>query len=245
VDEPEVAASWQARSGKPFDRDLMARGPFFSLTWSKVPFSVYQQLRQWWRQYEKDFFTYADYDDSPLRYYTGKFQAEPKSERLANNQVNISAVFVTIPKLPQFQYPSNWGVDSIFFEERNGYGDDLIKYTGSGWTGNIAIAQAAAHNGVWSTSSTTNDIAELVYMGYGFRYWSPKASNLGIVEISLDGTVVGTVDLYNAATLNSGALFAQTNVVLGQHRVKIRCTGTKNASSSANTVAYDAIEVMR
>jgi hypothetical protein len=127
--DPAIISSWQPRSGKPFSRTMMARGMEFQLHWDKVPFSTYQALRQWFRQYEQDFFSYFDIDDN--RYYSGQFLAEPQYERVANNQCNISATFVVCPTLPQFVYPSNWGVDSIFLEERNGFGADLVKLTGT------------------------------------------------------------------------------------------------------------------
>jgi hypothetical protein len=238
--DPAIIASWQPRSGKPFSRNMLSRGMEFQLHWDKVLFSTYQSLRQWFRQYEQDFFSYFDIDDN--RYYSGQFLAEPQYERVANNQVNISATFVVVPTLPQFAYPSNWGVDSIFLEERNGFGQDLVKLTGTGWALQVA---ASHHGGQAYQSAITNDIAEWIYIGYGFRYWAAKASSFGIVEISLDGTVLGTVDLFNATTLNAAALFTQLSVSLGQHRVKLRCTGTKNAGSSAFTVNADAIEVMR
>src|SRR5579864_2632814 len=125
--DPAIISSWQPRSGKPFSRNMLARGMEFQLHWDKVPFSTYQALRQWFRQYEQDFFSYFDIDDN--RYYSGQFLAEPQYERVENNQVNVSATFVAIPTLPLFQYPGNWGVDSIFLEERNGFGADLVKLT--------------------------------------------------------------------------------------------------------------------
>ncbi|HKV94879.1 MAG TPA: hypothetical protein VJW20_20205 [Candidatus Angelobacter sp.] len=127
--DPTTISSWQPRSGKPFSHYMMARGMEFDLHWDEVQFSTYLALRQWFRQYERDFFSYFDIDDN--RYYTGQFRAEPQYERAGNNQVNVTATFVVIPTLPQFQYPSNWGVDSIFIEERDGFGSDLVKLTGT------------------------------------------------------------------------------------------------------------------
>src|SRR5690242_19719932 len=127
--DPQVIASWQPRSGRPFSRVMMARGMEFQLHWQEELFSTYLALRQWFRQYEQDFFSYFDIEDG--RYYSGQFLAEPQYERVKNNLVNISATFVVIPTLPLFQYPSNWGVDSIFVEERNGFGQDLVKLTGT------------------------------------------------------------------------------------------------------------------
>jgi hypothetical protein len=146
--DPQIDASWQARSGQEYDRDMMARGMEWQLHWDKVPFSTYLSLRQWFRQYRKGFFSYIDFDDSG-RYYSGKFLAEPQFERVGNNQVNISATFIEIPKVAMFQYPGNWGIDSTFVEERGDYGQDLVKLTGS-TTNWLAWSEAFDQ---WSTSS--------------------------------------------------------------------------------------------
>jgi hypothetical protein len=238
--DPAIIASWQPRSGKPFSRNMLSRGMEFQLHWDNVPFATYQALRQWFRQYEQDFFSYFDIDDN--RYYSGQFLAQPQYERAGNNNVNVSATFVVIPTVAMFQYPGNWGVDSIFLEERNGFGQDLVKLTGTGWALSV---QTWHHGGQAYQSAVTNDFAEWKYIGFGFRYWAAKAGTFGIVEISLDGAVLGTVDLFNGATTNAAALFTQQSVSLGEHRVKVRCTGTKNAGSSNFLVAADMIEVMR
>jgi hypothetical protein len=403
--DPAIIASWQPRSGKPFSRNMLSRGMEFQLHWEKVLFSTYQSLRQWFRQYELDFFSYFDIDDN--RYYSGQFLAEPQYERLANNQVNISATFVVVPTLPLFQYPGNWGVDSIFLEERNGFGQDLVKLTGTwdhgdknyvlwseqfdnaAWTkanatvtpnvvtdpnggatadsvafsvtgstaqvtqavttpfpvggqrvtlsiwlkaasgtpsitlqvfdatgstsqvfalsttwqrlsisavlnegataltfmllsptsntiayhlwgaqlefggtgaastytqtvGSAAVLLAPQqnvnyHNGFayFDPGTVTTDAAEWKYIGYGFRVWAPKNAQMGIMQVFLDGVSQGTIDLYSAAHAASAVLMTVQSVSLGEHRIKLSPTNTKNASSSGFIVAADAIEVMR
>lgn len=404
--DPQIIASWQPRSGKPFSRYMMARGMEFQLHWEKVQFSTYLALRQWFRQYERDFFSYFDIDDN--RYYSGQFLAEPQYERAGNNQVNISATFVVVPTLPLFQYPANWGIDSIFLEERDGFAQDLVKLTGTwdhgdknyclfseqidnaAWGKLNAVVTANAVNdpngnltadsvaysvtgtngqvfqavapkvpiagqqftfSVWlkaasgapsislliqdqvnsncggptvfalatawqrftvtgtmlatSTSfilfiynptsnaiayhlwgaqleygaaqttyvTTTNaavvlpapnkntnfhngfayhdagtvtaDAAEWLYFGYGFRLWAPKGPDMGIMQVFLDGVSQGNVDLYAAAAAASAVVLTLQSVVLGQHRVKLQPTNTKNASSTNFVVTADAIEVMR
>lgn len=136
VTDPQVISRWQARSGKPFMRRLSARGQVFDLTWANRMFADYQALRQWFAQYENDFFTYADWDFA--RYYSGMFADQPQVERAGNNRVNINAQFVVVPTLPLYQYPSNWAQDGIFAEERGDFPippgasptiNDLVKLT--------------------------------------------------------------------------------------------------------------------
>jgi hypothetical protein len=432
--DPETMSSWQPRSGVPFSRYMMARGMEFDLHWDAVPFSTYLALRQWMRQYERGFFSYFDIDDN--RYYSGQFLAEPQFERKANNQVNITATFVVLPKVPLFQYPSNWGIDSVFLDERDDFGNDQVKLTGT-WdrrdknyalqsehaenavwvevnstvtadaatdpngtntadkltrtatntteaslqqtsivagvgaplcysiygkagsagaflylrmiyvdsalpsgivvfnlsTGAIAFtgstytgkaSMVSVGNGWWRCSITANaisappanridvgttnnsiggiggtaadfifiwgaqfeygsaptpytavtasavaliapaananyhggfsyfnagtvitDAAEWRYFGFGFRVWAYKGPDMGIMQISIDGVVLGTVDLFAAAPTVAAVVFTSQNQFLGDHRVKLSPTDTKNAGSSAFIVAADAVEVMR
>ena len=243
VTDPAIIARWQARSGKPFFRHLAARGSVWDLQWANRMFTDADALRQWFHQYEKDFFSFVDWDSGSGRYYSGMFADQPTVERAGFNKVNISAQFVEVPTLPQFQYPSRWGTDSVFRLYKDGFGSNLIKLTGSGWF--LQNPQTLSLAGSSYTSPTTNDFAEWEYFGYGFRVWALKAASRGIAEVSLDGVVLGTYDQYSAANLNSAPLWTQLNVALGMHRVKLRVTGTKNASSSAFNIDVDAIEVMR
>jgi|GEM_PF-3760450 hypothetical protein len=400
--DPQIMSSWQPRSGKPFSRYMMARGKEFDLHWDNVPESTYLSLRQWFRQYERGFFTFFYLSDG--RYYSGQFLQQPQYEEIGNNNFNISATFIELPGVPSFIYPSNWGVDSVFLDERDDFNQDLVKLTGTWdhldknyllfseqfdnavWTketnvtvtpnnqvdplgGNTADTlttgvtasqgvfqisaegaipgipvtfsvwlKAAAntqvillidrsgsdvesttvtatnawqrftftHSGTWtgvngllalvrivnaSTSvflwgaqlefgtaastytSTTNafltlispapnalfhagasyvnlgtvntDASEWLYFGYGFRLWSYKGPGMGIVQIFIDGVSQGTIDLYSAAAVASAPVFTLQNVALGQHRVKMSPTATKNAASSGFIVSADVIEVMR
>jgi hypothetical protein len=404
ITDAATVARYQARSGKAFFRRLAGRGQAFDLTWGNRLFSDADALVQWFHQYELDFFSFADYDTG--RYYSGMFADQPQIERAGNNRVNITAQFIVVPGLAQFQYPSRWGTDSIFLEERAS-GNDLVKLTGT-WdhgdknyclfseqmdnavwaeigctvvansvtdpnggatadavtysatgssgqlrqliTRNIPIAgkpftfscflkvpsgtqtlhldignQSFAGIGIdavcalttawqrfqvsgiipvattalsvimfspsaigeydmWGAqletgltatayTQTTNaaavlsapnadanlhggfayadlgtnltDAAEWKYFGYGFRLWSYKGPDMGIMQITLDGVVLGTVDLYAAAATASSVVFTAQSQVLADHRVKLSPTNTKNAASSGFTVLADAIEVMR
>lgn len=162
--EAETILRWQARSGTHHAKRFASRGPVFQLQWNDRPFSVYQQLRQWANQYEQDFFTLYDIDLQ--RYYSGMFANGVQYKRKLNNQVDITAVFVVVPNLPVFQYPSAWGVDSVFREERDGFGSDLVKLTSGTWDRrdqNYALWSDDLSNAVWpnfGVTATGNAIAD-------------------------------------------------------------------------------------
>jgi hypothetical protein len=111
----------------------------------------------------------------------------------------------------------------------------------------VPTVDANQHNSsaYWDQGIATTDAAEWVYFGYGFRLWSYKGPDMGIVQVFLDGVSLGTIDLFAAGATASAVVFTQQNVFLGQHRVKIQPTDTKNAGSLGFVVAADAIEVMR
>jgi hypothetical protein len=238
---PQMMSQFQAKSGKVYARQLMARGRAYDLAWGSRLKAIADQLRQWEAQYRNDFFSYQDLERA--RYFSGRFAAPLQISPSGNNKWDIRGQFVEIPGLAMFAYPATWGTDSIFLEERDGFGSDLVKLTGAGWTLEVT---ANAHSGTDYFSNVTNATAEWIYFGYGFRFWSRTQSNLGKVEISLDGTIVSAaLDLYTAGATASSVLFTQTNTPLGLHRVKLRVTGTKNAASSDFYCYADAIEAMQ
>lgn len=114
---------------------------------------------------------------------------------------------------------------------------------------------AGWYNGTLDYTGTTNAYAEFTFNGTRVQFYTEKKSTHGIAEISLDGVVVDTVDLYLASpadglqqqlVFDSGDADDPDNeedLAQGVHTFKIRCTGTKNASSSAYYVLVDYIKV--
>ncbi len=146
--------------------------------------------------------------------------------------------FDNISLLEVSNYPDpNLGHPSFFIEETEG-----VVIAGT-WT---EQTNGNAHGGTWkfNAGTVTTEAFQWLYGGYGFRLWFPKAASWGIVQVFLDEVSLGTVDLYNATTLASAALFTKLDVPLGLHRVKLQPTNTKNAASTDFIVVADAIEVM-
>lgn len=237
-----VVAQAQTRGGKAFSRLLNARGRVFELEWRDRLLADAAKLKQWHQQYESGFFSLADWEFA--RYYSGRFTAPPVVSPAGNNRWNISATFVELPGLAMFAYPVNWARDAIFIEERNDFAEDVIRKVGAAWA---YAADANAHGGASFTNTGIDNTqyAEFLYFGYGFRVYSAKKSNYGIVAVSVDGAAETNVDLYSAGTVAAAVVYTDANQKLGFHRVKLRATNTKNAASSAFVITADAIEVMR
>jgi hypothetical protein len=214
---PELRTVLQAQSGKMFTRRQRGAGRVYQLDWKNRGAAVTNALRQWEEQYRNDFFSIADWIRG--RYFSGRFQAPLSFSPAGNEQWSIKGIFEELPTVNLYQYPMNWGVDSIFLGPRNGFGDDLVKLTpvqppGTNWTYTV---DANAHSGAYYSDANTNttDKAEWVYFGYGCRIWAQKNTNLGIFTASVtrvrDGTVMATglVDLYEPALAISAPVFGE------------------------------------
>lgn len=204
------------------------------------------QLEEWYRRFEKSWFGFHDpvfavNPDSGAyleRYFSVEFAAQPEYELVAHEAWNLRVDLVDRVGAALFQYPDPAaGHQSVFREE-----SDAASVSGTWMTG----AQANAHGGSESNNPNTNssDAFQWSYAGYGFRLWSRRAGNLGIVEVLLDAVSLGTADLYAAAAVPAQPVFTKLDVPLGLHTVKLKATNSKNASSSANMILGDALEIL-
>jgi hypothetical protein len=131
------------------------------------------------------------------------------------------------------------------------FGSVATTYTQTTATAVALIAPSADANlhgngfSYFDAGTVTTDAAEWIYVGYGFRLWSSKGPDMGIIQIFLDGVTQTFADLYSATSVPSSVIWTSQSVVLGQHRVKILATNAKNAASINFVIAADAIEVMR
>lgn len=246
---PELRTATQVNSGKYFTRRQRGAGRQYQLDWKNRGSAVANYLRQWEEQYRDDFFSFADWIRG--RYFSGRFQGPLSFSPAGNEQWNIKGIFEELPTVNLFQYPANWGIDSIFLATQNGFGDQLAKFTGT-WTLVNPDTNAKAGFSYTDANTNTTDKAEWMYFGYGFRLWAETGPNLGKLSLSCtrvrDGATMlaaTVIDLYAAAATAAAVLETQTNYPLDTYRVAITATDTKNASSTGLTIVADTIEVMR
>lgn len=101
---------------------------------------------------------------------------------------------------------------------------------------------------------TTTNLAEFTFSFVsgalndgGIYLLGAKGATSGIVEVRIDGTLVGTVDLYNATTLNNQLLligfgFGNPTFTAGYHKLSVKVNG-KHASSSGWAAAFTKIYI--
>lgn len=120
-----------------------------------------------------------------------------------------------------------------------GTGSNQFQYTGS-WT----LGTSASHSsGIDHYSGATGAYATLKFYGTQVKLYSNYFADHGIAGISIDGGAETTVDTYGPSTYQA-LIYTSPVFPEGTHTLKIRVTGTKNASSTGINVAVDTAEVI-
>jgi hypothetical protein len=128
---------------------------------------------------------------------------------------------------PAFTVPD---VDNSFSSSFNG-----------GWSG---LNLAGAFGGSVQQSSTANAAANpaSAQAVTSLAFVSTLGPDRGIAQIKVDGSVVGSVDLYAPTLQTAQVVWADNGLAAGQnHQIQVVVTGSKNAASTAARVDYDAI----
>ncbi|SDX37958.1 chitobiase/beta-hexosaminidase C-terminal domain-containing protein [Paenibacillus sp. CF384] len=118
-----------------------------------------------------------------------------------------------------------------------GTGQNQFEYVGSWGSG----ASTGAYLDDEHYSGNTNDYYQVDFTGTKVEVYGQKYNSSGIAAISIDGGTETTVDLYNATLLKNTLIYTSPTLSSGSHTVKIRVTGTKNASSSFTWVVADRV----
>jgi hypothetical protein len=245
---PEQVVSGAVRavadSGRVFQRLKKAPQRLFELEFRLRSTREAERVRDWYARFQKDYFVlrhpvYVNPAGASLaRDFPVTFANEPDYELVRHEAWNISVRLLEAVGAALNSYPDPAaGHTSHFLEESAGF------EVAGAWT---AASHASAHGGAEKTNPNTDTTGRFrfVYAGYGFRLWSRRSTDLGILEVLLDGASLGTVDLYAAIPTGATPVLTKLDVPLGLHVVELKATNTRNATSSANTIVADAIEVI-
>lgn len=228
----------QMRDGRVYARYNALVGREFDLVWADALPSTADYLRQWAQQYRGDYFSY--YDVQRDRYYTGRFKGG--SVKVVDTQYNKSTVqgtFQELPGVPMYLYPQNWARDAILIAPKNSWGY-VVDLTGAWSWGTSPTKSTQLLNSNSAGASCT-----FRYFGYGFRVWSVKSPDAGILTVTGDGNLLATLDMYAASLAWQQIALTIPAAVLGWHTVVIQNTGTKNSSSTNYYCNVDCLEVMQ
>jgi len=116
-----------------------------------------------------------------------------------------------------------------------------FNYAVGTWIGGTGIA--GWYNTTLYYTGTTNGYVEFTFNGTSIHLFTEKKDTHGIMAISIDGGAETNVDLYSASPLLQQDVWNSGTISQAVHTVKIRCTGTKNASSSNYYAIVDYLKV--
>jgi hypothetical protein len=93
-------------------------------------------------------------------------------------------------------------------------------------------------------SSVTNASYQVPFNGTQVKLYGGQAPAHGIAAVSVDGGAETFIDTYSAARKDDVQLWSSPVLSAGQHTLKVRNTGLKNASSTGNFVVGDRVDVI-
>ncbi|MFE7331733.1 alpha-L-fucosidase [Streptomyces sp. NPDC057565] len=96
--------------------------------------------------------------------------------------------------------------------------DFLIRYVGS-WAG--SSGRPGDLNGDVHYTRTDGDSAEFTFSGSGIEYITERNTDMGQVDVYLDGTLKGTVDCYSATKQTQQVLFKADGLTAGTHTIRV------------------------
>lgn len=125
-----------------------------------------------------------------------------------------------------------------------GLGNDQVSYANSNKTS--AGSWSFTNNGTqtYHLSTTTGDQATILFTGTAATVVGMKGPNQGILTYVIDGAAPVNVDLYAASqSFGNNLIVLPTLVNNKSHTLVISVSGTKNASSSANSINFQFVTV--
>ena len=238
----------ESQSGRALQRIIRPDRRLWTLERALAPTSDVETLRAFHARLRHQYFVYEHlaYSDSGgsavARNFPVVFLEEPEMEAAGRGRWNLRVQLIEAPgeALATADYPTfAQGHESFFLEENDAA---LAKAVVGAWT---SFAHGSAHGGNYKNNpgTDTTNAFQFTYAGYGFRLYALKGNNFGIMQVLLDEASLGNVDLYNASTVGAVVL-TKEDVPLGLHRIQLKPTNTKNASSSGYNVNADAVEII-
>jgi hypothetical protein len=135
--------------------------------------------------------------------------------------------------------PGSGGTTVSINDNTLGTGQNQFNYTGTWSFGNQS--GAFQNNNHWS--SVTNNAYQIAFTGTRVQIYSARANNHGIFAVSIDGGGETNIDLYSATRADQVLVWTSPTLSAGNHTVRVRVTGTRNASSSGSAVVADRVDI--
>jgi cellulase (glycosyl hydrolase family 5) len=141
----------------------------------------------------------------------------------------IKNEMTTTPPLPTDEGPPQASVN-----------DTTFQYTGT-WH---ATSGTAKFQGDDRYADVAGDTYSVSFTGSQVRLYAATAPWHGKAAISVDGTTETTVDFYSPTRVDQAPVYSSPPLASGQHTVRVRVTGSKNASSTGTVVTADRADIV-
>jgi GH35 family endo-1,4-beta-xylanase len=123
-----------------------------------------------------------------------------------------------------------------------GTGNNQFNYSGS-W-GSDSTSCSTCFNSDNHYSNTTNNTYQVAFNGTRIALFTSRGSNNGIAAIRIDNGAETNVDLFSTVTnVGNQLVFTSPTLTSGAHTLRVRVTGTRNASSSNFFVSADRVDI--
>jgi hypothetical protein len=234
----------KAVGGTPYTREIGNTGHTFTLSWLSRSWACVQRLKWFYEQFEDGFFTIIDWDGGG-RHYVGRFTTEVAPVETGNGKWDVQNVtFEELPQVPMLDYPNDWDHDAIWHFAVNDFGDQKVAVQGA-WTQTARSYSGVTRYTMDNPGTNAGDWAQYEYRGYGFELHMLEGPEFGQCDVYLDGTLLQTLDLYNAAEMGPQMVLRKVNVPLDLHRVKVITKNAKNANATGTNISWYGLRVMR
>jgi ADP-ribosylglycohydrolase len=122
-----------------------------------------------------------------------------------------------------------------------------VNDTASGATYSTGVSYSSKtgyYNGDVHFSKTAGHYAQFAFTGTGVRWIGKLGYDHGKADVYIDGTLLATVDTYNAAEYLQQVCYEKTGLASGSHMLKIVLRSDKNSASSDYYTDWDAFEYL-
>jgi L,D-transpeptidase catalytic domain/Putative peptidoglycan binding domain len=157
---------------------------------------------------------------------------EPVTTEPVTTVTEVSTTETTDESTVQYQA----GEASARYEQT----DSRLAYAGTWYTNDTT---PAASEGSFEYANVSGTSVTVRFTGT-YLAWITKTGPLyGIAQVTVDGTDVGTVDLYSPTDVYQQKVW-ETTLPSGTHSVTIRWTGTANTAAAGTYIGVDAFDVL-
>ncbi|MDF7799087.1 hypothetical protein P4C99_06405 [Pontiellaceae bacterium B1224] len=126
--------------------------------------------------------------------------------------------------------------ESFSFVKTDGY-EHLNDTAGVVYTGSWSTQEiTSCYNGDIQTTTTAGDAFEITFYGTDVSFESMKASNMGNVDVYIDGVFRQTVSCYSGSTLYQETVYSHNSLDKGLHTLRV-------VNAEAKTMSLDSVHV--